>query len=295
MDFVGTRNNARRWAEGQLAKDGPGALEAYKPRRTPSASTASRRSPEPRGALREVAGAGQRLRHRRGRRASRALAPALVRAVCDRHTGIGADGLLVLAPPDAPGFVARLRIFNPDGSEAERAATARARRSCTCAAPAGPTRGSSRSRPPPARSARRSSTETTCRVDMGRAPPRPRGRAARRVPLPAPVDRQPADGDPRAHRGRPRRAGPAGSSARRSRPTRSSPTARTCRGTRELGARPHPRPDLRARRRRDRLERHRRLRSRDRARPARRRLARDRACSTAASWRSRWARTSTST
>ena len=45
--------------------------------------------------------------------------PELVRAVCDRHTGIGADGLLVLAPPDAPGFVARLRIFNPDGSEAE--------------------------------------------------------------------------------------------------------------------------------------------------------------------------------
>ena len=43
----------------------------------------------------------------------------LVRALCDRHTGIGADGLLVLAPPDEPGFVARLRIFNPDGSEAE--------------------------------------------------------------------------------------------------------------------------------------------------------------------------------
>ena len=30
MDFAGTRNNARRWAEGRLAKDGPGALEAYK-------------------------------------------------------------------------------------------------------------------------------------------------------------------------------------------------------------------------------------------------------------------------
>jgi diaminopimelate epimerase len=46
-------------------------------------------------------------------------APELVRALCDRHRGIGADGLLVLGPPDAPGFVARLRIFNPDGSEAE--------------------------------------------------------------------------------------------------------------------------------------------------------------------------------
>jgi diaminopimelate epimerase len=44
---------------------------------------------------------------------------ATVRALCDRHTGVGADGVLVLQPPDAPGFVARLRIFNPDGSEAE--------------------------------------------------------------------------------------------------------------------------------------------------------------------------------
>jgi diaminopimelate epimerase len=48
-----------------------------------------------------------------------ALTPAAVRALCDRHTGIGADGVLLLQPPDAPGFVARLRIFNPDGSEAE--------------------------------------------------------------------------------------------------------------------------------------------------------------------------------
>jgi diaminopimelate epimerase len=48
-----------------------------------------------------------------------ALTPARVRALCDRHAGAGADGVLELAPPDAPGFVARLRIFNPDGSEAE--------------------------------------------------------------------------------------------------------------------------------------------------------------------------------
>jgi diaminopimelate epimerase len=39
--------------------------------------------------------------------------------LCDPHTGIGADGALLLQPPDEPGFVARLRIFNPDGSEAE--------------------------------------------------------------------------------------------------------------------------------------------------------------------------------
>src|SRR3954453_17067632 len=42
-----------------------------------------------------------------------------VRALCDRHTGIGADGVLLLEPAGEPGFVARLRIFNPDGSEAE--------------------------------------------------------------------------------------------------------------------------------------------------------------------------------
>jgi diaminopimelate epimerase len=47
------------------------------------------------------------------------LTAARVRLLCDSHLGIGADGVLELSPPDAPGFVARLRIFNPDGSEAE--------------------------------------------------------------------------------------------------------------------------------------------------------------------------------
>jgi len=42
-----------------------------------------------------------------------------VRRLCDRHTGVGADGVLVLSRADTPGFVAGLRIFNPDGSEAE--------------------------------------------------------------------------------------------------------------------------------------------------------------------------------
>jgi len=47
------------------------------------------------------------------------LTPARIRAICAGHTGVFADGILLLSPPDAPGFVARLRIFNPDGSEAE--------------------------------------------------------------------------------------------------------------------------------------------------------------------------------
>jgi diaminopimelate epimerase len=47
------------------------------------------------------------------------IEPAMVQRICNRHSGIGADGVLVLLPADEPGFVARLRIFNPDGSEAE--------------------------------------------------------------------------------------------------------------------------------------------------------------------------------
>jgi diaminopimelate epimerase len=47
------------------------------------------------------------------------LTPERVRRLCDRHTGPGGDGILQLEPPDEAGFVARLRIFNPDGSEAE--------------------------------------------------------------------------------------------------------------------------------------------------------------------------------
>jgi diaminopimelate epimerase len=39
--------------------------------------------------------------------------------LCDPHFGVGADGVLLLARSDDPEFVADLRIFNPDGSEAE--------------------------------------------------------------------------------------------------------------------------------------------------------------------------------
>jgi len=42
---------------------------------------------------------------------------AVSRALCDRHRGIGADGLLVLERSRAAS--ARMRVFNPDGSEAE--------------------------------------------------------------------------------------------------------------------------------------------------------------------------------
>jgi diaminopimelate epimerase len=48
-----------------------------------------------------------------------ALTAAIVRRICAPHTGVGSDGILVLSPSDVPGCVARLQIFNPDGSEAE--------------------------------------------------------------------------------------------------------------------------------------------------------------------------------
>jgi diaminopimelate epimerase len=48
-----------------------------------------------------------------------ALTPGRIRALCAPHTGIGSDGLLVLSEGGERELVARLRIFNPDGSEAE--------------------------------------------------------------------------------------------------------------------------------------------------------------------------------
>ncbi len=48
-----------------------------------------------------------------------ALTPARVRRLCEGHFGIFADGILLLSPPADARDVADLRIFNPDGSEAE--------------------------------------------------------------------------------------------------------------------------------------------------------------------------------
>lgn len=42
-----------------------------------------------------------------------------VRAICAPHTGVGSDGVLLIRETDEPGFVAEVRIYNPDGSEAE--------------------------------------------------------------------------------------------------------------------------------------------------------------------------------
>jgi diaminopimelate epimerase len=47
------------------------------------------------------------------------LTPARIRRICDPHLGVGSDGILLLGESADPDFVASLRIFNPDGSEAE--------------------------------------------------------------------------------------------------------------------------------------------------------------------------------
>ncbi len=47
-----------------------------------------------------------------------ALTPDNIRAICDRHRGVGSDGILALVPSQKADF--GLRIYNPDGSEAEK-------------------------------------------------------------------------------------------------------------------------------------------------------------------------------
>lgn len=43
--------------------------------------------------------------------------PAIAIAMCERHLGVGADGLMLILPSERADF--RMRLFNADGSEAE--------------------------------------------------------------------------------------------------------------------------------------------------------------------------------
>jgi len=98
-----------------------------------------------------------------------ALTPARVRRLCDPHLGVGADGVLLLSDAQQPGFVARLRIFNPDGSEAElsgngaREAIVYLRRNGWTDAPTFSIQTAAGEIRPTVLD------ERTCRVDMGRA------------------------------------------------------------------------------------------------------------------------------
>jgi diaminopimelate epimerase len=46
------------------------------------------------------------------------VTPEAVRLICDRHRGVGSDGILLVSPGNGADF--GLRIFNPDGTEAEK-------------------------------------------------------------------------------------------------------------------------------------------------------------------------------
>jgi diaminopimelate epimerase len=48
----------------------------------------------------------------------RPLTPRAIARICDRNRGVGSDGILLLVPSARADF--GLRIFNPDGSEAEK-------------------------------------------------------------------------------------------------------------------------------------------------------------------------------
>ena len=103
-----------------------------------------------------------------------------VRRLCDRHTGIGADGVLELSPSQRPGVVARLRIFNADGSEAELSGNG-ARQAILYLRRAGWTDVEEFSIETAAGDLRPTIlSETTCRVAMGRAVRRFEGEAGGR-------------------------------------------------------------------------------------------------------------------
>jgi diaminopimelate epimerase len=97
------------------------------------------------------------------------LTPERVRLLCDHHMGAGADGVLELSAADEPGFVARLRIFNPDGSEAELSGNG-AREAILYLRHRGWTDSDTFSIQTVAGEIRPTITgPATCRVDMGRA------------------------------------------------------------------------------------------------------------------------------
>ena len=146
------------------------------------------------------------------------LTPARVRRLCDGHFGVFADGVLLLSEPADPQHVADLRIFNPDGSEAELSGNG-AREAILYLRRRGWTdedtlldRHRRRADPPddhrPGQLPRR---HGPAQPDLRGLPRRPAGRPRRarasdgrtHVALPARLDRQPPVRDPRR---RPRRS-----------------------------------------------------------------------------------------
>jgi diaminopimelate epimerase len=98
-----------------------------------------------------------------------ALTPARIRKICSGHTGVFADGVLLLSAPEQPGHVAQLRIFNPDGSESAMSGNG-AREATLYLRRRGWTQADTFSIQTAAGEIRPTITsETTCTVDMGQA------------------------------------------------------------------------------------------------------------------------------
>jgi diaminopimelate epimerase len=97
------------------------------------------------------------------------LTPRRVERICAPHTGVGSDGILLLSETEERGFVASLRIFNPDGSEAELSGNG-AREAVMYLRRRGWTDSDSFSIQTAAGEMRpRITGPTTCTMDMGRA------------------------------------------------------------------------------------------------------------------------------
>jgi diaminopimelate epimerase len=97
------------------------------------------------------------------------LTPQRIRAICEPHMGVGSDGILLLSKPAERGFVASLKIFNPDGSEAELSGNG-AREAIMYLRHRGWTDSDTFSIETAAGEIRPTITgPDTCRVDMGRA------------------------------------------------------------------------------------------------------------------------------
>jgi len=97
------------------------------------------------------------------------LTPSRIARICAPHTGVGSDGILLLLQTDERGFVAMLRIFNPDGSEAELSGNG-AREAVMYLRRRGWTQNDSFSIQTAAGEMRpRITGPTTCTMDMGRA------------------------------------------------------------------------------------------------------------------------------
>ena len=98
-----------------------------------------------------------------------ALTPSRIERICRPHFGVASDGILLLSETDERGFVAELRIFNPDGSEAELSGTG-AREAVMYLRRRGWTDNDSFSIKTAAGEMRpRITGPTTCTMDMGRA------------------------------------------------------------------------------------------------------------------------------